>query len=120
MTHCSCDNVTPPPFQNPLKLRTPDFKINSGMFKKSKSSSDTTFEVVEREMSRELSDTHITFTYPPHALSAHSQSWATASEIAVEAKHLAYNLNQIVDGASIEEEFEDIPSDAAGSSGANI
>jgi len=96
----------------------PDFEMNSGMFKKSKSSSDMMFEAVEREMSKELSDTHITFTYPPHALSAHSQSWATASEIAVEAKHLVYNLNQIVNGTSTEEEFEDIPSDAAGSSGA--
>jgi hypothetical protein len=78
----------------------------------------TSFEAVEKEMSRELSDTHITFTYPPHAPSAHPQSWATASEITVEAKRLAFNLNQIVNGASTEEEFEDVPFDAAGSSGA--
>jgi hypothetical protein len=78
----------------------------------------TSFEAVEKEMSRELSDAHITFTYPPRAPSAHPRSWATASEIAVEAKRLAFNLNQIVNGASTEEEFEDIPSDAAGSSGA--
>ena len=78
----------------------------------------TSFEAVEEEMSRELSDAHITFTYPPRAPSAHPQSWATASEIAVEAKRLAYNLNQIGNGVSTEEEFEDIPSDAAGPSGA--
>ena len=78
----------------------------------------TSFEAVEKEMSRELSDAHITFTYPPRAPSAHPQSWATASEIAVEAKRLAYNLTQIVNGVSTEEEFEDIPSDAAGPSGA--
>jgi hypothetical protein len=42
----------------------------------------------------------------------------TASEIAIEAKRLALNLKQLVNGASTEEEFKDIPSDAAGSSGA--
>ena len=46
----------------------------------------TSFKAVEEEMSRELSDAHVTFTYPPHAPSAHPQSWATASKIAVEAK----------------------------------
>jgi hypothetical protein len=75
------------------------------------------FKAVEKEMSRELSDAHITFTYPPHTLSAHPQSWATTSEIAIEAKCLAFNLNQIVNSATTKEEFEDIPSDAAGSSG---
>jgi hypothetical protein len=69
-------------------------------------------------MSRELSDAHVTFTYPPCTPSTHPRSWVTASEIAVEAKRLALNLKQIVDGASTKEEFEDIPSDAAGSSGA--
>ena len=68
-------------------------------------------------MSKELSEAHVAFAYPSRTLSAHPRSWATASEIAVEAKRLAYNLNQIVNGISIEEEFEDIPSDAAGSSG---
>jgi hypothetical protein len=77
----------------------------------------TSFEAVKKEMSRELSDAHITFTYPPCTPSAHPQSWATASEIAVEAKHLAFNLNQIINGASTKEEFKDIPFDAAGSSG---
>jgi hypothetical protein len=41
----------------------------------------TSFEAVEKEMSRELSDAHITFTYPPRTPSAHPRSWATASEI---------------------------------------
>jgi hypothetical protein len=31
----------------------------------------TSFEAVEEEMSRELSDAHVTFTYPPCAPSAH-------------------------------------------------
>src|ERR1700674_1404447 len=78
----------------------------------------TSFEAVEKEMSRELSDAHITFTYPPRAPSAHPQSWATASKIPVEANCLALNLNQIINGAPTEEEFEDIPSNVAGSSGA--
>jgi hypothetical protein len=78
----------------------------------------TSFEAVEEEMSRELSDAHVTFTYPPRTLSAHPRSWATASKIAIEAKRLALNLKQIVNGASTKEEFEDIPSNAAGSSGA--
>ena len=78
----------------------------------------TSFEAVEEEMSRELSDAHVTFTYPPRTLSTHPRSWATASEIAVEAKCLALNLKQIVNGTSTKEKFEDIPSDAAGSSGA--
>ena len=78
----------------------------------------TNFEAVEREMSRELSNAHITFTYPPHTPSTHPRSWVIASEIAVEAKHLAFNLNQIINSASTKEEFEDIPSDVAGSSGA--
>ena len=69
-------------------------------------------------MSKELSEAHVAFTYPPRAPSAHPRSWATASEITVEAKRLALNLKQLVNGASTEEEFEDIPSDAAGSSGA--
>src|SRR5882762_5835716 len=77
----------------------------------------TNFEAVEREMSRELYNSHITFTYPPCALSAHPQSWVTTSEIAVEAKCLAFNLKQIINGASTEEEFEDVPSNATGSSG---
>src|ERR1700676_1660917 len=63
------------------------------------------------------SEAHVAFAYLPHAPSAHPRSWAIASEIAVEAKRLAYNLNQIVNGISIEEEFEDIPSDVAGPSG---
>jgi hypothetical protein len=78
----------------------------------------TNFEAVERAMSKELSEAHITFTYPPRTPSAHPRSWATTSEIVVEAKRLAYNLNQIVNGTSTEEEFEDISSDVAGSSGA--
>jgi len=78
----------------------------------------TSFEAVEEEMSRELSDAHVTSTYPPRAPSAHPRSWVTTSEIAVEAKRLALNLKQLVNSASTEEEFEDIPSDAAGSSGA--
>jgi hypothetical protein len=77
----------------------------------------TNFEAVERAMSKELSKAHVAFTYPPCTLSAHPRSWATASKIAVEAKCLAYDLNQIVNGISTEEEFEDIPSDAAGPSG---
>ena len=44
------------------------------------------------------------FAYPPHAPSSHPQSWATTFEITVEAKHLAYNLVQIVNGTSAEEE----------------
>ena len=78
----------------------------------------TNFEAVERAMSKELSKAHVAFTYPPRAPSAHPQSWATASKIAIEARCLAYNLNQIINSTSTEEEFEDIPSDAAGSSGA--
>jgi|SRR5882762_8382255 len=77
----------------------------------------TSFKAVEEEMSRELSDAHVTFTYPPRTLSAHPRSWATASEIAIEAKRLALSLKQLINGTSTEEEFEDIPSDAAGSSG---
>jgi hypothetical protein len=77
----------------------------------------TNLEAVKREMSRELLDAHITFTYPPHALSAHPQSWATASEITVEAKRLAFNLIQIVNGASTGEEHKEVPSNAAGSPG---
>jgi hypothetical protein len=73
---------------------------------------------MEREMSRELSDTHIMFTYPPCAPSVHPKSWATASKIAVEAKHLAFNLIQIINGTSTKEEHEDVPSNTAGSSGA--
>ena len=69
-------------------------------------------------MSKELSEAHIAFAYPPRAPSAHPRSWATASEIAVEAKRLAYNLTQIVNGVSTDEESEDTPSDAAGPSGA--
>jgi hypothetical protein len=76
------------------------------------------FKAVETVMSRELSDAHITFAYSPCALNAHPRSWATASKITVEAKHLAFNLIQIINGASTEEEHEDVPSDAAGSSGA--
>ena len=41
-----------------------------------------------------------------------------ASRWHIEAKRLALNLKQLVNGASTEEEFEDIPSDVAGSSGA--
>jgi hypothetical protein len=75
------------------------------------------FKAVEEEMSRELSDAHVTFTYPPRTLSTHPRSWATASKIAIEAKRLALSLKQLVNGTSTKEEFEDIPSDAAGSSG---
>jgi hypothetical protein len=39
----------------------------------------THLKAVEREMSQELLEAHITFTYPPHAPSAHPQSWATTS-----------------------------------------
>ena len=68
-------------------------------------------------MSKELSEAHVAFAYPPRALSAHPWSWATTSEIVVEAKRLAFNLKQIVNGASTKEEHEDVPSNAAGSSG---
>ena len=75
------------------------------------------FDAVEKAMSMELSEAHISFVYPPCAPSAHPRSWATASKIAIEAKRLAFNLNQIVNGASTKEEFKDVPSDAVGSSG---
>jgi len=60
-------------------------------------------------MSMELSKAHISFVYPPHAPSAHPQSWATTSKIAIEAKRLAYNLTQIINSASTEEEWEETP-----------
>jgi hypothetical protein len=69
-------------------------------------------------MSMELSEAHISFVYPPHAPSTHPRSWATTSKITVEAKRLAYNLTQIINGASIEEEREETPN-AGGPSGAN-
>ena len=65
-------------------------------------------------MSMELSEAHISFVYPPRAPSAHSRSWATASEIAIEAKHLAYNLIQLINGASTEEERQETPPPDAG------
>ena len=60
-------------------------------------------------MSMELSEAHISFVYPPRAPSAHPRSWATTSEIAVEAKHLVCNLAQLINGASTEEEQEETP-----------
>jgi hypothetical protein len=44
---CDHDNVTPPPFPNHSKLRMPNFEMNSWTFKKSKSSSDTTWSVCD-------------------------------------------------------------------------
>jgi hypothetical protein len=76
----------------------------------------TSLEAVERKMSRELSDAHIMFIYPPHAPSAHPRSWATASKIAIEAKRVVFNPIQIVNGVSTKEEHKDVPSDTAGSS----
>jgi len=77
----------------------------------------TRLKAVEREMSQELLEAHITFTYPPHAPSAHPQSWATTSKIAIEAKHIAFNLIQLINGVSIEEEHENVPPAMAGCSG---
>jgi hypothetical protein len=77
------------------------------------------FEAVEKAMSMELSKAHVSFVYPPHAPSTHPQSWATASEITIEAKHLAYNLAQIINGTSTKEEREETPSKAGGPSSVN-
>jgi len=76
-------------------------------------------KAVEKVMSIELSKAHIAFIYPPHAPSTHPQSWATATEIAVDTKCLAFNIVEIVNGTSSEEEQEDTPSDAVKSSGVN-
>src|SRR5882762_3266998 len=67
------------------------------------------FDAVEKAMSMELSEAHISFVYPPCAPSAHPRSRATASKIAVEAKHLFYNLAQLINGASTKEEREESP-----------
>jgi hypothetical protein len=53
---------------------------------------------MEKAMSMELSEAHIAFIYPSCTPSTHPQSWATAAEIAVDTKHLAFNLVQIVNG----------------------
>jgi hypothetical protein len=76
-------------------------------------------KAVEKMMSIALSKAHIAFVYPPRTPSAHPRSWATTSEIAVDTKRLAFNLVQLINGTSSEEEREDTPSDAAESSGAN-
>jgi len=69
----------------------------------------TSFDAVEKVMSMELSEAHISFVYPPHTPSTHPRSWATTSEIAVEAKHLFYNLAQLINSASTEEREETPP-----------
>jgi len=79
----------------------------------------TSFDAVGKAMSMELSKAHISFIYPPRTPSAHPRSWATASEIAIEAKCLAYNLTQLINGTSTEEEWEETPPDAGGPFGAN-
>jgi hypothetical protein len=77
------------------------------------------FDAVEKAMSMELSEAHISFVYPPCAPSAHPRSWATTSKIAVEAKPLFYNLAQLINGASTEEEREESPPKAGEPSGVN-
>jgi len=74
---------------------------------------------MEKVMSIELFEAHIAFIYPPHAPSTHPWSWATTSEIAVDAKHLSFNLIQLINGASSKEEWEDAPPDVAESSSVN-
>ena len=52
-------------------------------------------------------------------INAHPRSWATTSEIAIEAKSLAYNLIQLTNGVFTKEEQEETPPNAGGPSSVN-
>ena len=44
---------------------------------------------------RQLTDIQLQFHYPPEAPSAHSRSWSTASEIAVDQHHCQTSVNHL-------------------------
>ena len=64
----------------------------------------TSLKAMEKVTSMEHSKAHIAFIYPPRAPSTHPQSWATAAAITVDAKHLVFNLVQLINSASSKEE----------------